>query len=135
MAPMRKSAFGALGSRTLGGIVKRQQTLWLAAVVGGLLSGFLGIHGLRFLGWAIMILWLAATAGLGLAPGTRNSKAVRLGTYGFVTGFSFMCFGYEGAASLASRLAPFAVIGLFCAVCAIAVGAVIHAVTHRGGSS
>jgi hypothetical protein len=111
--------------------VNRQRTLWLVAVVGGVVSGFLGIHGLRFLGWVILFVWLAATIALGLAEGTRNSKALRLGTYGFVTGFSFMCFGYEGAPSLASRFAPFAVIGLFCAVCAIAVGALVHVVTHR----
>ena len=112
--------------------MNRQRTLWLVAVVGGVVSGFLGIHGLGFLGWMNTLLWLAATIALGLAPGTRNGKAVRLGTYGFVTGFSFMCFGYEGEPSLASRFAPFAVIGLFCAVCAIAVGAVVHVVTHRG---
>ncbi|NYI42274.1 hypothetical protein [Demequina lutea] len=108
-----------------------QPTLWLVAVVGGLVSGFLGIHGLGFLGWAIMLVWLVVTIALGLAVGTKNSKALRLGTYGFVTGFSFMCFGYEGAASLPSRFAPFGIIGLFCAVCAIAVGAFVHLVTHR----
>jgi hypothetical protein len=109
--------------------------LWLVAVVGGLVSGYLGIHGLGFLGWMNALLWLAATIALGLAQGTRNSKALRLGTYGFVAGFSFMCFGYEGAPSLVSRFAPFAVIGLFCALCAIAVGAVVHVVKHRGASS
>lgn len=108
-----------------------QRTLWIVAVAGGVVSGFLGIHGLGFLGWAIMLVWLAVTVALGLAEGTRNSKALRLGTYGFVTGFSFMCFGYEGTPSLVSRFAPFAVIGLFCAVGAIAVGALIHVVTHR----
>ena len=107
-----------------------QQTLWVVAVAGGVVSGFLGIHGLGFLGWLIIFVWLAATIALGLASGTRNSKALRLGTYGFVTGFSFMCFGYDGAASLASRFAPFAVIGLFSAVCAIAVGALVHLVTR-----
>jgi hypothetical protein len=133
MASIRKSAFGTLWSRTRGGVVNRQRTLWLVAVVGGVLSGFLGIHGLGFLGWMNGLLWLVATIALGRAEGTRGSKALRLGTYGFVTGFAFMCFGYEGAPSLASRFAPFAVIGLFCAVCAIAVGALVHLVTHRRG--
>ena len=111
----------------------RQQTWWAVAVVGGVVLGFLGIHGLGFLGWLIVFVWLAATIALGLAEGTRNSKALRLGTYGFVTGFAFMCFGYEGTPSLVSRFAPFAVIGMFCAVSAIAVGAVVHVVTHRRG--
>jgi len=78
-----------------------------------------------------MLVWLAATIALGMATGTRNAKAIRLGTYGFVTGFSFMCFGYDGTASLESRFAPFAIIGLFSAVCAIAVGAVVHLVKNR----
>lgn len=108
-----------------------QRTLWVIAVAGGVVSGFVGIHGLGFLGWLIVFVWLAATIALGLADGTKNSKALRLGTYGFVTGFAFMCFGYEGTPSLASRFAPFAVIGLFCAVGAIAVGAVVHLATHR----
>jgi hypothetical protein len=111
--------------------VSRMSALWLVAVVGGVVSGFLGVHGLGFLGWVIVIVWLVATIALGLATGTRNAKAVRLGTYGFVTGFSFMCFGYDGSESLASRLAPFAIIGLFCALCAIVVGGVVHLVKGR----
>ena len=110
----------------------RQVALWVAAVVGGLASGFVGIHGLAFLGWVVVFVWLAVTVALGLAPGTQTGKALRLGTYGFVTGFSFMCFGYEGAMSLVSRFAPFAIIGLFCSLLAITVGAFIHFVTHRG---
>jgi hypothetical protein len=107
--------------------------MWFVAVGGGVVSGLLGIHGLAFLHAGVTLVWLAVTIALGLAAGTRSAKAFRLGAYGFVTGFAFMCFGYEGTASLASRFGPFAIIGLFCAVGAIVVGAVVHAVRGRRG--
>jgi hypothetical protein len=53
--------------------------------------------------------------------------------YGFATGMSFMCFGYDGDAALVTRLLPFAVIGIFCAVCALAVGALVHLVRSGFG--
>ncbi len=106
--------------------MRKPSALLLAAAVLGVLSGFLGIHGLAFLGWVITLLWLAVTIVLGLAPGSRGQKAVRLATYGFATGMSFMCFGYEGDGALVTRLLPFAVIGIFCALCALIVGALVH---------
>jgi hypothetical protein len=49
---------------------------------------------------------------------------IRLAVFGFTVGFAFMCFGYEGSAGLATRALPFALIGTFSGVCAIALGAV-----------
>ena len=112
--------------------MKRQAMWWLVAAAGGVVSGLCAARGLAFLGWANILVWAVATVGLGVVDGTMRSKAIRLGTYGFTTGFAFMCFGYDGSASLASRFAPFAVIGVFSALCAIAAGATVHLVRHRG---
>ena len=114
-------------------LLTKPSTLLAIAAVGGVVSGFLGIHGLAFLGWAITLVWLAATIALGLAPGSRTQKALRLAVFGFVTGMSFMCFGYDGDAELVTVLLAFAVIGLFCALCALAVGALVHLVRGAFG--
>ena len=113
--------------------MNRPWVLLVVAAAGGVLSGFLGVHGLAFLGAANTLLWLCATIALGLAKGTRGEKALRLSIYGFATGLSFMGFGYEGDAALITRLLPFAVIGVFCAVCALAVGALVHLVRGAVG--
>jgi len=104
----------------------RQVGYWFVATASGLISGWLGTHALAFLNWGNAVVWLVVTVLLGLRPGTKSSKALRLGTYGFVTGFSFMCFGYAGDAPLATRLIPFAIIGLFCTAGAVAVGFITH---------
>ena len=111
--------------------MRRQSGLWLVAAVSGVLSGWLGSQVLAFLSWGNALVWLLVTVLLGLRPGTKSSKALRLGTYGFVTGFSFMCFGYTGDGPLAERLFPFAIIGLFCAAGAVAVGFVTHLLVTR----
>ena len=111
--------------------MRRQAGLWLVAVASGVLSGWLGAHVLAFLSWGITLVWLVVTVLLGLRPGTRGSKALRLGTYGFTTGFSFMCLGYTGDGPLVERVVPFAIIGLFCAAGAVVVGYVTHVVVAR----
>ena len=105
--------------------------LWLVAAILGIISGWLGTHTLAFLTWGNALVWLVITIGLGLPPGTMISKALRLGTYGFVTGFSFMCFGYAGAPPLVTRVFPFAVIGLFCAAAAVTAGFVTHLLVEK----
>ena len=74
----------------------------------------------------IALVWRAVNVSLGLLHGAKRSKALRLGTYGFVTGFAFMWTGYTGEGPMAGRVIPFAIIGLFCAVGAVAVGFVTH---------
>jgi hypothetical protein len=109
----------------------RQTGLWVVAAILGGISGWLGIHTLAFLTWGNALVWLFVTVALGQRPGTRSSKAVRLGIYGFVTGFSFMCFGYAGDRPLVTRLIPFAAIGLFCAAAATVAGFVTHLIVAK----
>ena len=106
----------------------RQGALLALAVVLGVLLGWLGARPLSGLGVGNVLIWAVAVVTLGMMDGTAPGKAVRLGLFGFVLGLSFMCFGYSGDAALSTRLLPFAVIGVFCAVCAVALGALVHVV-------
>jgi hypothetical protein len=111
--------------------VRRQTGYWLGAAVAGVMSGWLRTDVLDFLGWGIALVWLVVTVSLGLLPGSKSSKALRLATYGFVTGFVFMWFGYVGEGPTAGRVIPFAIMGLVGAVGAVAVGLVTHLVLAR----
>jgi len=108
-----------------------QGALLLVAGVLGVVLGWLGAKPLSFLGVGNVLIWAVAVVALGTRPGTAPGKVLRLGLFGFVLGVSFMCFGYSGADALPSKLLPFALIGLFCAVCAIALGALVHVVLSR----
>ena len=112
-------------------VVRRQTGYWLVAAAAGVVSGWLGTHVLAFLSWGITLIWLVVTVSLGLLFGTMGSKALRLGTYGFVTGVAFMWSGYSGEGPAAGRVIPFAIIGLFCAAGAVAVGFATHLVVAR----
>ena len=111
--------------------MRGQAGYWLGAVAAGVLSGWLGTHVLAFLSWGIALVWLVVTISLGRLPGSKSSKALRLATYGFVTGFVFMWSGYVGQGPTAGRAITFAIIGLFGAVVAVAVGFVTHLYLSR----
>jgi hypothetical protein len=103
----------------------------LLALAAGVLLGWLGAAPLRALSWGNLVLWGVVNVGLGLIAGSKGEKVVRLGLYGFTLGFAFMCFGYNGAASLLSRTPFFAVVGIFSALCAVLVGGLVHLVVSR----
>ena len=105
-----------------------QGALLLVSGVLGVVLGWLGAKPLSFLGIGNVLLWAVSVVALGTRPGTAPGKVLRLGLFGFVLGISFLCFGYAGADALSTKLVPFAVIGLFCAVCAVALGALVHLV-------
>ena len=115
-------------------LVRQTVVLALAASLGTLL-GWAGARPLSGLGVANIAVWGVATVALGAVEGTARAKAIRLGVYGFALGFAFMCFGYSGEGALTTRLVPFAIIGIFCAVCAIALGALVHVIRSRTRSS
>jgi hypothetical protein len=122
--------------------LRGEGTLLLVAAVVGVVLGWLGATSLSFLGVGNVLIWAVAVVGLGTRPGTAPGKVLRLGLFGFVLGFSYMCFGHTGADALSTKLLPFAVIGLFGAVCAVALGALVHVVLsrraarqHDGGTS
>jgi hypothetical protein len=105
------------------------------AAATGLVLGWSGARPLSGLAAGNILIWAVAVVALGAITGTAPGKALRLGVFGFVLGFAFMCFGYSGDSALTTRLLPFALIGLFCAVCAIALGALVHVIRSRISSS
>jgi divalent metal cation (Fe/Co/Zn/Cd) transporter len=117
-----------------GATVARQPAVALGGAVLGALLGWAGARPLSGLAVGNVVLWALAVVALGAVKGTARAKALRLGIFGFVLGFAFMCFGYSGEGALVTRTVPFALIGLFCSVCAIALGAVVHLVRARVGS-
>jgi hypothetical protein len=109
-------------------VASRQGRVLGLAVLLGLTLGWLAARPLSGLAAGNLGLWAVAVVALGTTYGTAPGKAIRLGAFGFAVGFSFMCFGYSGAEPLATRLLPFALIGVFCGGCAIALGALVHLV-------
>ncbi len=106
--------------------IARQMSVLAGAALLGVLLGWAGARPLSGLAVGNVALWAVAVVALGRAEGSARAKAIRLGTFGFALGFAFMCFGYSGESALVTRVAPFALIGVFCGVCAIALGAVVH---------
>ncbi|HEX9607544.1 MAG TPA: hypothetical protein VF962_09960 [Gemmatimonadaceae bacterium] len=91
-------------------------------IIAAILGVILGATGpyYAFLGWYSVIPWGLVA----LAVGSWCSKRQSLyagALYGFCLNFSFMIAGYTGTASLLSRLPFFILIGLFGAVCGIAL--------------
>jgi hypothetical protein len=108
--------------------------LVIIAIASGVLLGWIGARPLSGLGAWNVVIWAAVVVALGMQDGSARAKAIRLGLFGLVLGFAFMGFGYDGDGSLVMRVVPFAIIGLFCGACAIALGALVHLVltgVHR----
>jgi hypothetical protein len=92
---------------------------YITGMVLGVALGFAGAKMLN-LQWFTLIPW--GIAGIALGLGATRVKAIAAGAvYGFVLCFVFMLVGYSGAAPAITRLPFFAAIGLFGAVCGIAL--------------
>ena len=91
----------------------------IGAAVLGLLLGWGGAHAL-FLGLWTLVPWGLAGLALGYWVGRR--RALLAGAlYGFILCFVFMVAGYTGSAPTITRFPFFALIGLFGAVCGMAL--------------
>jgi hypothetical protein len=91
-------------------------------IIAAILGVALGASGpyYVFLGPYSLIPWGLVALAIGLWCSKRRSLDAGA-LYGFCLCFSFMISGYNGTASLASRLPFFVLIGLFGAVCGVAV--------------
>lgn len=99
----------------------------VVAVIGGAL-GFIGSR-ILFVGSALSLLpWTVVGLAIGFAGFAstemkKNAEAAGLGAvYGFSLAFVFMIAGYNGTASLISRLPFFAVLGIVGAICGAVLG-------------
>lgn len=91
--------------------------IFLGAVLGGLLAKVI------FNGSAWnLIPWGVTGIGLGIFARSKKEAGISGALYGFVLSFIFMVRGYEGAAPIITRFPPFAVLGLFGAVCGSMLG-------------
>ena len=91
-------------------------------IIAAILGAILGATGSNyiFLGWYSVVPWGLVALAIGFWCSKRQSLYAGA-VYGFCLCFAFMIAGYNGAASLLSRLPFFVLIGLFGAVCGIAV--------------
>jgi hypothetical protein len=94
----------------------------VAIIVAGVLGVILGTTGPYYasLGWYSLLPWGVVALAIGFWS-TKRQSLYAGALYGFCLCFSFIIGGYNGSASLVSRLPFFIVIGLFGAVCGIAV--------------
>jgi hypothetical protein len=83
-------------------------------------SGLAGIV-LGYVGGPVQILALWAVIGIGIGYSSAKMRAVLLNgvTFGFIVSFVFMLHGYKGADPIVTKLVPFAVLGVFGALCGI----------------
>ena len=94
----------------------------IKVTVAAILGTILGASGPYYvlLGWYSIVPWGVVALAIGFWCSKRQSLYAGA-LYGFCLCFSFMIAGYNGTASLASRLPFFVLIGLFGGVCGIAV--------------
>src|SRR6476660_9818120 len=94
----------------------------IIAVVVGTLLGTTGPY-YSFLRWFSLIPW--GIAGLVLGYRSRPGESARTGMlYGFSLCFTFLVAGYNGNASLISRLPFFGMISVFGAICGLTLALV-----------
>jgi len=96
----------------------------IVAAILGIVVGATGPYYL-FLGSYSLVPW--GLVGLGLGFWCNEGESLYTGAvYGFCLSFSFMVAGYNGTASLVSRFPFFALLGLFGAVCGMALTATAY---------
>ena len=92
------------------------RTKILIALITGTIVGVITSRYLFVNSWLGLIPWALGGALLGAWCANRKQAAALGAVYGFFLLFSFMFGGYQGAASLVSRILPFAALGLAGAV-------------------
>jgi hypothetical protein len=88
----------------------------LAAVLTGIVLGIL--RGPVY----ILIPWAIAGIVLGFLSKRKRCAMIRGAAFGFFASFVFMLSGYNGTASVISRIPFFAILGLFGAICGLILG-------------
>lgn len=96
-------------------------------IIAAILGAVLGATGPYYasLGWYSIIPWGLVALAIGFWC-TKRQSLYAGALYGFCLNSCFMIAGYTGTASLLSRLPFFILIGLFGAICGIAVAAAAY---------
>lgn len=83
-------------------------------VVVGIVMGLIG--------GPVWIVFPWGAIAIALAYDSKNHKLISSGAFGFTAAFVFMLRGYDGTASLISRVPAFLLIGLFGGICGLFAG-------------
>ena len=104
--------------------------LIIVALVGVLLGSFISKY--LFVGsWLNLVLWGTVGVSIGWFAQSKKESLADGALFGFVLSFSFMMAGYGGSMSRISRVLPFSVLGVFGAICGMALGIIGQViVTH-----
>ena len=103
----------------------------ITAVFVAIILGIIGAHYLFVGSFFSLIPWGIGGLLIGAWCGAIKKALLTAGTYGFVLAFTFMLSGYQGTASIFSRLPFFAALGLVGAICGLALGAIGNLVRTR----
>ena len=107
----------------------------IAAVAGIAAAGvFLGLVGARyvFVNSALSLIpWGVASILIGVLSTSRKHAIVDAAVFGFALAFSFMAFSYDGNDGAARVIAPFCLLGLVGAACAVVLALVGRAARAR----
>ncbi len=93
----------------------------LVSIIVGTLLGIIGACYLFVGSWLSLVPWSIAGLAIGAWSNKRNSM-INGAIFGFSVSFVFMIAGYNGSASLFSRIPFFALLGLFGALCGFILG-------------
>ena len=105
--------------------VSRNTAIFIAAVVVGLILGFIGGPALILLPWALVSIVI------GVASIGKKAPLINGSAFGFVAAFTFMVSGYDGQPAVITRLLPFVVLGLVGAVYGLIFSLAGNAVYRR----
>lgn len=94
---------------------------WVIAAVLGLLLGV--VCGAWLSSGLDLVPWAIGALALGAASRDRTVALGSAALFGFVVSVSFLVAGYDGSSSFVARTAFFLVLGLFGALCGLALGA------------
>lgn len=70
----------------------------------------------------VLVIWAAIGLTIGAYSVSRRASILNGALFGFAVSYSFMISGYAGKDTLASRLIPFMVLGIFGALCGLTLG-------------
>jgi hypothetical protein len=100
------------------------------AIAAGVVLGIIGARFLFVGSWFNLIPWSLAGLAIGYW-GTKNEAMIDGVVYGFVLSFVFMIAGYDGKASLISRVPFFSILGVFGGMCGLILGVLGFSVKTR----
>jgi hypothetical protein len=89
-----------------------------SVIVSSIIGGVIGYIGGPT---TVLIIWVIAGLAVGYFCNSRKSVLLNGAVYGFTLAYIFMVSGYNGSASVSTKLLPFLVFGVVGAICGTAL--------------